>query len=145
MPEPESMPTVLEHWRHPFDLYNQSAYGPYSVAAWLPRLGPVAWLLWSTLASQVYVHGTGVIVDLAEVAESLGISPHRGLPRSLKRLRDCRLVKPVAVDDPALQVRIYAPPAGVRAFEKMAPATQQMHLDIFGVRTTQVSGLAASQ
>jgi hypothetical protein len=144
---PEPMPTVLQHWRFPTDVYNQPVAGQYSVAAWLPRLGPTSWLLWSTLASQVYVNGPGITVDLVEVAEALGIGqPGRhgwALTGALKRLRNYRVAKPVAGEDQALQVRVFAPPVTPRAYERLAPDARKLHLEIFGVSTAQI-GLASS-
>lgn len=145
MSDPDPMPTVLEHWNHPTDMYNQSPNGQYAVAAWLPRLGPCSFLLWSTLASQVTINGAGVTVDLVAVAENLGLGLTRGLPRSLKRMTQFRVAKPAPADTPTLLVRTYAPPVPLHAFEQMAPDAQRMHLEIFGVRTRHQVGLAATQ
>jgi hypothetical protein len=145
---PEPMPTVLERWRAPTDVYNQPVYGQYSVAAWLPTLGPTSWLLWGTLASQVYVNGVGVTVDLVEVARNLGVGqPGRhgwALTKSLRRLSAYKIARPVASDERTLMVRIFAPPVTMRLYEKLAPDAQDLHLETFGVPTAQI-GLASSQ
>ena len=75
----DPMITVLTRWPDDiYDNYAEPVYGAYSRAAWLPRLGPTSWLLWTTLASRLVVADEDVTIDLGTIATSLGVgSPGR--------------------------------------------------------------------
>jgi hypothetical protein len=73
-----------------------SVDGSYSRLAWLPTVGPSAWLLWGTLAAQLQ-HAPEVTWHLAELAAVHGLSRgtgrHSPVRRSLTRLERFGLLR----------------------------------------------------
>lgn len=116
---PDELPTVsLDH--------------PYFEAAWLPTVGPTAWLLWRTIARRL-AHNPHPSWDPQELARRHGVGP-AVLVRSLDRLASFG----VAVTDAegTYAVPTVCPPLW-RSLLRRAPAhAGRLHREVFLTHTS---------
>jgi hypothetical protein len=122
-------------WADPVvDPHGQDPNGDFSRLAWLPIIGPTAWLLWGTIAAQLRRDAdvTWRLEDLA-TAHGLGTSVSRNAPirRSLTRLDLFGLVGPVEADGEVYAVRLTAPPLRRRHLKNLPDWVAELQAQTF--------------
>jgi hypothetical protein len=100
-------------WADPvIDPQDQDPNGDFSRLAWLPIIGPTAWLIWGTISAQLRrdVEVTWRLEDLA-TAHGLGtgISKNAPVRRALTRLTVFGLIGPTDAEHRVYAVRLTAP------------------------------------
>ena len=116
-------------WEDPvIDTLGFDPRSPYCERFWLPTLGPTALLLMRRFAVCFDEHPDGTEVDLAELAQSLGLSPATGpngaIGRTLGRLGQFDLAQEAAG---GLAVRRRIPPINRRHVRRLPVPLQRAH------------------
>ena len=107
----------------------------YVELLWLPIVGPSATWLYRRLGDLVTRRPAGTIIDVGELAASIGLSeattPHSPAQRSLRRLDRFGLAR----WDGRYAVRTLAPPLAQRHLERLPPALRAAHHALIASRT----------
>lgn len=110
-------------WADPVvDPFGQDPNGDFSRLAWLPTIGPSAWLVWGTVSTQLRgdAEVTWRIDELAS-AHGLGNGISRTAPirRTLTRLTMFHITGLVEAEIQTYAIRLTAPPLRRRQLERL--------------------------
>jgi hypothetical protein len=124
---------VFRTWPHPrCDRLALAPEGAYSRSAWLPTVGPTAWLLWGSVVAELD-HAAEIALDADELARSLGVNAGRHgrtIPRTLNRLCQFRLFDHHS--DGVYRVRMNAPPVSRASLRRLPLEVQHLQAELFG-------------
>lgn len=132
-PSPTAHQFHVEAHPGPYPPGSEPVDGSWSRAAWLPVLGPSAWVLWVELAS-IATHGPTVVGD-EDLAGRVGLQARR-LKHPLARIERFRLVDQPHPD--CYRIKLSAGPLGTRTLHRhprVDVAARQARL--FGDRLVQ--------
>ncbi len=120
---------TFEPWSDPtIDTYDQHPEGTLSRLAWLPTIGPTAWLLWGTVATQLRREAE-VHWELGALAQALGVSPANGpngvIRRTITRLERFRLLS--TIEDNRYLLRLCAPPLRPSQLQRLPGPVVELH------------------
>lgn len=114
-------------WITPHTADQPPAFGHTSKQLWLPLVGPMAWLIWGTLAHEL-THQATFTAGIENLARAHGIGPstsHSGpVRRSLHRLTNYGLI---AQHRDTHLVHLTAPPLRPRHLDRLTPALHELH------------------
>jgi hypothetical protein len=113
--------------------------GEYSRSVWLPVLGPVAWVLWGTIASRLPPR-RDVTVSMDELAGVCGLGAVDVVP-TLDQL--VRFGPALPLREDAWRVHRFCPPLPERLVEAAPARVRTVHRQVFpspGVRAGTVRG-----
>lgn len=133
LPADGLLPVVT--WHDPVvDTYGHATQSDYVEWFWLPVLGPTATWLARRLAAHAAHDPGGCVVDLAELAASLGVTWHNGhdgpFSRALSRCVMFGACAPVVDASVAtLAVRLTMPQLPARHLTRLPTSLREMHND----------------
>ncbi len=120
-------------WPDPaLDSLDVAPDGTYSRLAWLPLIGPTAWLIWGTVSAQVR-HEATVTWTVGDLAAAHGLSRSTGpngiVGRTITRLTQFHLL--TALPDGGHLVRVTAPPVSRQRLDRLPPFVTAVHRQTF--------------
>jgi hypothetical protein len=113
--------------RLPDDLPTVTLDHPYFEAAWLPTVGPTAWLLWRSIARRL-AHDPHPTWDASDLARRHGVGP-AVLVRSLDRLATFGVAGPDP--DGTYAVPSACPPLWPSLLRRASAQTRRLHRQAF--------------
>jgi hypothetical protein len=124
-PSEPSRRLLLERWASKSDEpeYAGDVHGPYSRAAWLPVIGPTAWLIWGSVAGRVRDHARAECT-LEEVGRPWAFADE---DVSWGLLQLARFGLAMRGGDDRWHVRTVCPPLCDRLVAGASPSVQAMH------------------
>lgn len=121
-------------WRDPVvDAHGHPTHGDYVEWFWLPVLGPTATWVARRLAAHVVHEPDGAVIDVADLASSLGViwQPDHDGPflRALSRCVMFGACAPVVDRDATIAVRLAMPQLPMRHLTRLPTALREMHAE----------------
>lgn len=108
------------------ELFPEPIDGRFSRLAWLPQLGPTAWLLWSALAIDARTNSP-TVTTLTQLAADHGVGAEVAR-RAIGRLERFRIATLVSVD--IWTVRRTAPPLSNAQLRRVPPRVTGIQADL---------------
>jgi hypothetical protein len=121
------------------DLFPEPIDGRFSRLAWLPQLGPTAWLIWSAVATDAHTNSP-TITTLAQLAADHGVGTEVAR-RAIGRLERFRIATLVSVD--IWTVRRTAPPLSAAQLRRLPARVTGIQADLMRTHAGNQNGAPA--
>lgn len=101
--------------------------GHYSRLCWLPVVGPTAWVLWGTIASELDADAT-IVYEPDDLTDAIGLGRTHRLTKALKRLDRLGVASSPAanIDDP-WHLPAASPPLELRHHATVSAEVRRFH------------------